>query len=38
MYKRQLQYTGMEMADFRKTFREQAEKQVKIRLALERCV
>ncbi|ERJ00385.1 trigger factor [bacterium 210820-DFI.6.52] len=31
-----LQYTGMEMADFRKTFREQAEKQVKIRLALEK--
>ena len=31
-----LQYTGMEMESFRKTFREQAEQQVKIRLALER--
>jgi trigger factor len=31
-----LQYTGMEMDDFRKTFREQAERQVKIRLALEK--
>ena len=31
-----LQYTGMDMASFRKTFREQAEKQVKIRLALEK--
>ncbi len=33
-----LQYTGMEMESFRKTFREQAEKQVKIRLALEKIV
>ena len=33
-----LQYTGMEMDAFRKTFREQAEKQVKIRLALEKIV
>ena len=33
-----LQYTGMELASFRKTFREQAEKQVKIRLALEKIV
>ncbi len=33
-----LQYTGMEMDSFRKTFREQAEKQVKIRLALEKIV
>lgn len=31
-----LQYTGMEMESFRKTFREQAEKQVKFRLALEK--
>ncbi|MDF2567818.1 MAG: tig [Oscillospiraceae bacterium] len=31
-----LQYTGMEMDSFRKTFAEQAEKQVKIRLALEK--
>ncbi|HEX2938706.1 MAG TPA: trigger factor, partial [Ruminiclostridium sp.] len=31
-----LQYTGMEMDAFRKTFREQAERQVKIRLALEK--
>ena len=31
-----LQYTNMEMDSFRKTFREQAEKQVKIRLALEK--
>ncbi len=31
-----LQYTGMEMESFRKTFREQAEQQVKIRLALEK--
>lgn len=31
-----LQYAGMEMEDFRKTFREQAERQVKIRLALEK--
>ncbi len=33
-----LQYTGMDLASFRKTFREQAEKQVKIRLALEKIV
>lgn len=33
-----MQYTGMEMDSFRKTFREQAEKQVKIRLALEKIV
>lgn len=33
-----LQYTGMEMADFRKTFEEQAKRQVKIRLALEKIV
>ena len=31
-----LQYTGMEMDAFRKTFREQAERQVKVRLALEK--
>lgn len=31
-----LQYTGMDMDGFRKGFREQAEKQVKIRLALEK--
>jgi len=31
-----LQYTAMEMDTFRKTFREQAERQVKIRLALEK--
>ena len=31
-----LQYTGMEMDAFRKGFREQAEKQVKLRLALEK--
>jgi trigger factor len=31
-----LQYTGMELSSFRKTFREQAERQVKIRLALEK--
>lgn len=31
-----LQYTGMDMSSFRKTFREQAERQVKIRLALEK--
>jgi len=31
-----LQYTGMEMDAFRKTFAEQSEKQVKIRLALEK--
>ncbi len=33
-----LQYTGMDMDAFRKGFREQAEKQVKIRLALEQIV
>lgn len=33
-----LKYTGMEMASFRKTFEEQAQKQVKIRLALEKIV
>ena len=33
-----LQYTGMELASFRETFKEQAEKQVKIRLALEKIV
>lgn len=33
-----LQYTGMEMSSFRKTFSEQAEKQVKLRLALEKIV
>ena len=33
-----LQYTGMEMESFRMTFKEQAEKQVKIRLALEKIV
>lgn len=33
-----LQYTGMDRDGFRKTFREQAEKQVKIRLALEKIV
>lgn len=33
-----LQYTGMAMDSFRKGFREQAEKQVKIRLALEKIV
>lgn len=31
-----LQYTGMDADSFRKTFREQAERQVKIRLALEK--
>lgn len=31
-----LNYTGMDMESFRNTFREQAEKQVKIRLALEK--
>ncbi len=31
-----LQYTQMDMESFRKTFREQAEQQVKIRLALEK--
>ena len=33
-----LQYTGMEMDSFRMTFEEQAKKQVKIRLALEKIV
>jgi len=33
-----LQYTGMEASSFRMTFKEQAEKQVKIRLALEKIV
>lgn len=33
-----LQYTGMEMKAFRQTFEEQAKKQVKIRLALEKIV
>ncbi|MEG0570252.1 MAG: trigger factor [Oscillospiraceae bacterium] len=33
-----MQYTGMEMDSFRKTFQEQAQKQVKIRLALEKIV
>ena len=33
-----LQYTGMEMESFRKTFAEQAERQVKLRLALEKIV
>ena len=33
-----LHYTGMDMDAFRKTFRAQAEKQVKIRLALEKIV
>lgn len=33
-----LKYTGMELASFRQTFKEQAEKQVKIRLALEKIV
>lgn len=33
-----LKYTGMEMDSFRKTFAAQAEKQVKIRLALEKIV
>jgi trigger factor len=31
-----LQYTGMDMESFRKGFREQAERQVKVRLALEK--
>ncbi|MBQ5816191.1 MAG: trigger factor, partial [Oscillospiraceae bacterium] len=31
-----LQYTGMDMAAFRNTFKDQAERQVKIRLALEK--
>ena len=33
-----LQYTGMDPAAFRQTFEEQAKKQVKIRLALEKIV
>lgn len=33
-----LQYTGMEMDSFRKTFEEQGENQVKLRLALEKIV
>ena len=33
-----LQYTGMDVAAFRESFREQAEKQVKLRLALEYVV
>lgn len=33
-----LQYTGMDKTSFRQTFRAQAEKQVKIRLALEKIV
>ena len=33
-----LQYTGMEKDSMRKSFREQAEKRVKIRLALEQIV
>ena len=33
-----LQYTGMDVAAFRESFREQAEKQVKVRLALEYVV
>ncbi len=33
-----LQYSGQDLSSFRKTFREQAEKQVKIRLALEKIV
>ena len=33
-----LQYTGMEMDSFRKTFAEQAERQVKVRVALEKIV
>lgn len=33
-----LQYTGMDVAAFRDSFREQAEKQVKVRLALEYVV
>ena len=31
-----MQYTGMDIESFRKTFRDQAERQVKIRLALEK--
>ncbi|MBR5495916.1 MAG: trigger factor [Oscillospiraceae bacterium] len=33
-----LQYTGMDLGSFRKTFEEQAQKAVKIRLALEKVV
>ena len=33
-----LQMTGMDMDGFRKTFREQAEKRTRIRLALEKIV
>lgn len=33
-----IQYTGTDMAEFEKTFRPQAEKQVKMRLALEKIV
>ncbi len=33
-----LQYTGMDLDSFRKTFEEQAQKQVKLRLALEKVV
>lgn len=33
-----MQYTGMELSSFRQTFAEQAAKQVKIRLALEKIV
>ena len=33
-----MQYSGMDVADFRESFREQAEKQVKVRLALEYVV
>ena len=33
-----MQYTGMDMDAFRAGFREQAEKQVKLRLALEKIV
>jgi len=33
-----LHYAGMEMDEFRKTFREQAERQVKMRLALEKLL
>ena len=33
-----MQYTGMDVAAFRESFREQAEKQVKVRLALEYVV
>lgn len=35
---RYLQYTGMELGAFRETFREQAEKQVRMRLALDEIV